>query len=351
MDKNEKIESKTSPFKPLKWLVIFLLLVAIGVASWFGYNNFYDLEENVVKPSGIPIKTARYYWPGSYWIEIADQKGWFEEAGLNVQLIDSNPDYYQSLQDMVDGKMDVNGFSLFDIISYKLTGADLVLVINADSSFGSEGIVAREGIADVEDLKGKRVGVDIGIYTDYILGVALDEHGLSFDDIDKVSVLGEQAAEELASGNVDAIVTWEPIISQAVENGGTKIFDTSEISGISPNGQAFNKSFINEHPEDVQAYVNVWYKTTEFIKKNPEEAFGIIAGIYSVSREEVESFGEVDKILDLKDNQTSFSYAGGFESLHGAARRMNDFMIEAGLTDKSLDSTQFIESKFINRVE
>ena len=28
-----------------------------------------------------------------YWLGIADAKGWFKEAGLNVQLVDTNTDY------------------------------------------------------------------------------------------------------------------------------------------------------------------------------------------------------------------------------------------------------------------
>jgi ABC-type nitrate/sulfonate/bicarbonate transport system substrate-binding protein len=41
--------------------------------------------------TGQPIKMARYYWPGFYWIEIAQHKGWFKDAGLQVELIDANP--------------------------------------------------------------------------------------------------------------------------------------------------------------------------------------------------------------------------------------------------------------------
>jgi ABC-type nitrate/sulfonate/bicarbonate transport system substrate-binding protein len=75
--------------------IIIALIVAAGCAP----------VENTPQPSGEVMKVAKYYWPGMYWVEIAESKGWFREAGLNVELIDTNPDYFQSLQDTADGKI------------------------------------------------------------------------------------------------------------------------------------------------------------------------------------------------------------------------------------------------------
>jgi NitT/TauT family transport system substrate-binding protein len=126
-----------------------------------------------------------------------------------------------------------------------------------------------------------------------------------------------------------------------------KLFDTSEIPGISPNGQTFRRSFLEERPGDVQAYVNVWYKTSLFIRENPKEAFSIIAQIYDTTPGEAQAFTQLDRVLDLRDNIVAYSFGSGFESLHGAARKINNFLIEDGVTDKQLDSTEFIDASFL----
>ena len=113
----------------------------------------------------------------------------------------------------------------------------------------------------------------------------------------------------------------------------------------------FHRSFIEERPGDVQAFVNVWHKTTEFIKENPGEALEIIAEIYDVPFEDVAAFAEGDKILDLRDNKVAFSYAAGFESLHGTAKQINDFMKNNDITDMTLDSIEFIDGQFIREVQ
>ncbi len=331
-----------------KIIIFVIVLIAPGYFLWQQYTP----KEEGPKTTGLPMRVARYYWPGEYWVEIADKKGWFKEAGLNIQIIDTNPDYYKSLQDMVNGKIDVQGFSLFDVMSFNAGGADLALVINADTSLGSEAVVARQDIENIQDLRGKTIGVDISSYTDYILGVALNRAGLSTDDVTRINVPGEKAADEFIKGTIDAVVTWEPIVTEIIEKAnGRKLFDTSEVPGISPNGQTFHRSFIEERPEDVQAYVNVWHKTTQFMKENPKDAFGIIADIYKITPGEAQAFAQVDKILYLRDNLTAFSYGAGFESLHGTARQINNFMINKGMTDKRFDSTEFLDARFIRALK
>jgi NitT/TauT family transport system substrate-binding protein len=308
--------------------------------------------EETPEMSGEVMKVVKLNWPGMYWIEIADEKGWFEEAGLNVELIDGNQDYYSSLQDVVDGEVNANGFSLFDVIAYNAKGADLVMVINADTSSGAEAIVASKRINTILDLVGKKVGLSKGFYTEYLFDIALKDQGVSKEQIEKVyDYQDEDLPLEFEKGSIDALITWEPIVSNAVKKGGKVIWDTSKIVGISPNGQVMRRAFIQQRPKDVQAYINVWHKTTEFIKTNPAEAFKIISDIYDVPVGDVQAFTQDDKILDLEDNKIAFSYAAGFESLHGTAKQINNFMIENNITDKQLDSTEFIDARFIRGVK
>ena len=83
------------------------------------------------------------------------------------------------------------------------------------------------------------------------------------------------------------------------------------------------------------------------MQENPREAFGIIAQINKQTPGDVQAFTQQDKILDLRENIVAFSFGSGFESLHGTARKINNFMIERGITDKQLDSTEFIDARFI----
>ena len=105
-----------------------------------------QVVRNPASPAPPPIKVAVQYWPGIYWLGIADEKGWFKEAGLNVQLVDTNTDYFASVKDFAKGRFDVNNLVLYDLLDSLAGGADLVGVINVDYSTGAEKLIARPGI-------------------------------------------------------------------------------------------------------------------------------------------------------------------------------------------------------------
>jgi len=297
---------------------------------------------------GVPIRVAAFYWPGTYWQEIAKGKGWFQEAGLNVQLVDCNADYFGSEKDLVEGRLDVNTFVLFDLLDYVAHGADLVAIINADYSAGAEKLVARPGIETLADLKGKKIAVSEKSYFGYDLKVAIGRVGLKPDDLQIVNIQPEKAPEALINGEVDGMLTFEPYATQGLEAiKGRNLFDTSQAPGLSPTLIVFQREFLEKRKSDVTAFVKVWQRATNFIKTNPDEALGIIAARNKKTPEEVRKFAEIDKVLDLRDNELAFSFAAGFDSLHGAVRQMNDFMIAEGITDKKLDSSQFLEGSFI----
>lgn len=329
--------------------IIIIVSVMLIVAVVFGAFTKLYVNKNT---SGLPMTIARYYWPGMYWIEIADKKGWFKDAGLDVRLVDANPDYFQSLEDSAAGKIDMNTYYLFDFIHFYSLTSDLVAIINSDISYGADGIVAKQDIKDISDLKGKKIGLKVDSQMDYVMETLLLRNGLITSDVTIVDMPAEETASAFINGEVDAIVAWEPFVSQAVEvGGGHTIFRSSQIPGIAPAVIAFKKEFIDQRREDVQAMVNVWHKTTEYIKNNPVEAYRIIAEIYRTSENEVAQFATIDKIMDLEANKAAFTASEGFESLYGVAKSISEFLIEHKINERNaLDINVMFDASFIRNI-
>jgi NitT/TauT family transport system substrate-binding protein len=332
--------------------MIIVAIVLMTTAALYWWQSLQKQTDQALKTTGLPMKVSKYYWPGEYWHEIAHQKGWFKEAGLNVELVDTNADYYQSLQDTADGKIDVQSFYFFDLIRYHIKGYDLVAVILTDTSNGVESIVAKNDIQSIASLRGKTVGVKKHSNLEYVLSMALMSKGLSLSDIVIKDMPTEQTSSEFKNKLIDAFIAWEPYPTEAIAAGGAhKLFTSTALPGVSFATDVFKKSFLEERPGDVQAYVNVWHRTTQYIQENPETAFGIIATIYNVPASEVRQLAQLDKILNLGDNLKAFTYGASLDSLHGSARKINDYMIKTGLTDKELDSTEFLDPQFVRRLQ
>ena len=334
-----------------KWLVIAGSLLLFTVAGVFWWTSGQKAVKTA-QTSSVPLKVARYFWPGQYWKEIAKHKGWFKEAGLDVELVDTNPDYYTSLADTVAGKIDVNSFTAFDLAQYNLMGADLVVVLSADVSSGVDVIIARRGINNVLDLKGRKVGVEIGTYGEFLLDTVLDFNELSPDDVIKINVQTEKANTDFVSGVFDALVTWEPLAAEVREKAyGHTLWDSSQTPGIILSVTPFKRSFIEQHPDVVQAYVDTWHRTTRFIKEHPAESFGIISDIYNVSVQDVENLAGLDEISGLRQNVIRFTYGAGHESLYGNLQMIVSFLKRKGIVTEQVDVTDYIDTRFVRKLE
>jgi NitT/TauT family transport system substrate-binding protein len=331
----------------VKRVILILMVVSLFLGSCTSNNTEVDSMD-----SDILINTSFMYWPGVYWIEIANEKGWFKEEGLNVQLsYDANVDFSGSEKAIANGEINTGLMPLFDLMTFRATDKNLVAIILVDISFGADQIVAREGIDFIHELKGKKVGVSKGTFLEFMLEKALEKNGLTTKEITLIDVQAEDISQ-LENGTVDAMLTWEPFASKLKKNINAKtIFDSSDILGLIPDTIVFDKKFTDENPKEVQTFVNVWHKTSKYIKDNPDQAFTTIARIYNVTLEDVKTFESGVKIQDLRENKIAFSYAAGFESLHGTARQINQFMNEHNITDKKLDSTDFIDARFIRAIE
>jgi NitT/TauT family transport system substrate-binding protein len=79
-----------------------------------------------------------------------------------------------------------------------------------DISNGADAIVAKPAIANLQSLKGRRVGFDRSMLATFVLSRGLEQVGLSLKDVKIVPVELSDQEEAFKQGRVDAIVTFEP---------------------------------------------------------------------------------------------------------------------------------------------
>lgn len=304
------------------------------------------------RPVGAPIRVGAVYWPGRYWVDVANRKGWFREAGLDVECVDTNADFFGSYNLLVEGKLDQVGMPLFDLVLFNARGKNLTGAIAEDISFGAESLVARPGIASVAGLAGKKLGLPKGTYLEYIWSVVASRADLKPSAVNIFDVKVEKTPEALASGRVDAILAFEPHAGKALDAvKGKKLFDTSQLAGTVWSVSTTRAEFARERAADVQALARVWQRASVFLRAEPDAAYAIVAAVNKTSLAGVRALARLDRTLDLRANRAAFSYASGLDSLPSAARRMNDFQMRAGLSGQEIDTSRVLDSSFVAELE
>lgn len=217
-------------------------------------------------------------WLGYGPLWVAEQQGFFEANGVDVELSDFSWD--QDLTAAVaSGSLDVIAAATNTTITYYNQDLGLKGFLILDVAFEADAVLAGADIGGIADLAGRSVAFETGATSDLLIRHALQEAGMSIEDIEHVPMGASEAGLALISGQVDAAVTYEPYVSAALAQGdGHKvIYTAAEKPGLISDMLVASEDWIASHPEEVQGLIRAWDQAVEFIRANPEEGGAIIA--------------------------------------------------------------------------
>ncbi|NEO34719.1 MAG: aliphatic sulfonate ABC transporter substrate-binding protein, partial [Symploca sp. SIO3C6] len=257
--------------------------------------------------------------------------------------------YLASMEAFAAGQLDGNCQTLNDTISFAAdaVNGEVVVLVN-DNSAGNDKIIVAEGINSLEDLKGKTVGLEEGVVDDFLLTLALEDNGMSRDDIVIKNLETGAAAAAFASGQIDAVGAWPPYWQIALEREGSKeLLSSVDYPGAIPDLLAMSQTVIDEQPEQVQAIVNTWFDVLEFMDKNPEEADKIMAERAGVTVDEFQKFKEGTRMFTIEDNLEAFSPGDSMKHMPFAAEKMTEFMVNVGFIPEGPDLGTLFDDRFV----
>jgi NitT/TauT family transport system substrate-binding protein len=281
------------------------------------------------KKAGPPLTIAYSDWPGWVAWDIAVQKGWFKEEGIDVEL--KWFEYAPSMEAFSAGKVDAVAVTNGDALVTGSSGAASVAIVINDYSNGNDMIVARSGIKSMADLKGKKIGVEVGLVDHLLLLNALQQAHLTEKDVKIVNVPTDQTPQTLKSGQVDAIGAWQPNSGAALKEvpGSTAIFTSANVPGLIYDVLAVNPKSLTERRADWKKVVKVWFKVAAFIKdeKNVDEAAKIMSARVSLTPDAYKKLMGGTAFQDMDGDILHYKKADGLDSIYGSSKIVDDFNV------------------------
>ena len=295
-----------------------------------------------------PIKLGYSSWPGWWPWVIAEQEGLFEKNGVNVQLIWFDG-YLESMEAFAAGQLDGNTQTLNDTISFAdaAVNGEVVVLVN-DNSFGNDKIIVTADIQSIADLVGKQIALEEGVVDDFLLTLALEDAGLSRDDVDIVNLETGAAAAAFAAGRVDGVGAFPPFWLISLERDGShELFGSDMFPGAIPDLLVVSQVLIDQRPADVQALVNTWFDIQAFIAANPERSDQLLAERAGVSLEDFELFREGTRMFTIEENLEAFSAGDSMVHMPFAAVEMAEFMVSVDFIPEAPDLTVIFDDRFV----
>jgi len=206
---------------------------------------------------------------------VAQEKGFFAEAGLDVELIaPADPNDPPKL--VAAKKADLAVGYQPQLQMQVGEGLPLVRVATLVATpLNSVVALARGSVKSIADLKGKKVGYSVAGFEDAILAAMLEKNGLTLKDVTLVNV-NFTLSPSVISGQVDAVIgafrNFE-LNQMALDNHPGRAFYPEE-NGV----PAYDELILLAHKDRVKdaklrRFVDAVEKATFYIQNHPEEAW------------------------------------------------------------------------------
>ncbi len=276
------------------------------------------------------LKIGYSDWPGFTILEVAKQKGWFKEAGVDVDLVWF--DYLPSLDAFAAGKVDAVTAVATDALVNGASGAKSKLIALLDFSEGSDMIIGAPGVTSIKDLKGKKVGVELTLVEHLLLLKALKANGMKPSDVTLVKTTTNDTPQVLASGKVAAIGAWYPVSGQALKQvpGSKALFTSADAKGLIYDTLAVNPVSYAKNKEDWAKVVSIYYKCVDYLKdpKTADDAVKIMAAKVGATVEEYAKNVPGTHFLTLAEAKAAYKKGDGLNSIYGSMAIGNQFNLD-----------------------
>lgn len=309
-------------------------------------------EPAVAASSGPALTIAYSDWPGWVAWDIGLKKGWFDDAGVKVDF--KWFEYVPSMEAFSAGKVDAVAMTNGDQLVTGASGAPSVALLLNDYSNGNDMVVARPGIDSIEQLKGRKVGVEVGFVSHLLLLNALKGAKLTDKDVQIVNLPTDQTPQALKSGSVDAIVAWQPNSGQALREvaGSKAIFTSSNLPGIIYDVLAVNPKSLAERQPDWEKVASVWFRIADYVRdeKNRSDVLSIMSARVGLSPEQYAGLIGGTFFLGAEGNAKHYRPGDSLESVFFSSQVVDGFNIEHGVYKVSQKPEAYLNANLIAKL-
>lgn len=337
----------------IKYLLALTVISLFLAAGFFGVQKYTQTKKTTI-PENLykgKINVGYVAWPGYLALFAARDKGYFKEAGLDVEF-KPYPSFGELSDAFSNGNLTAQATLVIEAVHQAHKGVSQKAILAIDHSAGSDGIIAQENIKTVGEIKGKKVAFEKDTLEEFLLRNALEQNSLTIEDIIPVDLNAEDSAEALVNKEVSAAVTYEPFMSEAVKKAnGNLIYSTKNAPGLILDIVTFDTNFVKKYPETVRAFTKAYFKGLRLLKDKPEEAYLILAKELEVTPEEAKKQLEGVELKDENDNRAIFTFTAGLQSIYQNMRSINNFLTIAGKAGEGkIDTDKLVDPDFVKEL-
>jgi len=291
-------------------LLFGLLLISLNTPTGYTVKDLkkIDLAINPIANSAL--------------IFIAEEKGYFEEQGLDIEY-HNFPTGKLALDALIGGGADIATTADVPITLAGLANQPISVISTIEYSNNNIQVVARKDskIKDPEDLLGKKIATTKGGGPLFFTYSFLDRYGIDVMDVNLVHLNPSDMVVSLVRGDIDAFIVFEPSPSVAIKQIGrenVRVFAPDDLYG-----ETWNIVIMDDSEDDfVSGFLNALIEAEKLLRNDPKEALEIVAEytetdediLMEIMKKQNYGVGLTNVLTDYLDEEAKWAIDRGLSS-------------------------------------
>lgn len=310
--------------------ILFVFLLCLVLVGQLGCAEF-DKKT---------IRVGSNVWPGYETLYLARHLGLFPD---NIKLIE-----LLSATDVMEAfrleRLEVAALTMDEAMTLVAEGIDLSIFLVMDVSNGGDKVIVKADINNLSELKGKAIGYEQTALGALMLHEVLYAGGLNIRDVTLIHLQINQQLDVFARGDIDALITFEPVATQAAQLGGKVLFDSSHIPNTIVDVLVARKETLEKHSNLIQTLVDGQYKALNVIAQARADSLKVMAKRMALSVEQLDKAMQGIHYPNRSENQHFLKPQGG---LYKTVERLNTILYEANIIIQPVDPDKLFDDTFV----
>jgi len=244
--------------------------------------------------SGQTVRYGGSAWLGHYPAYLAMSAGYLANEGID-QSWESFGTSSARMSAVMSGGVDIACTGIVSALALMARGARQFSIIAVPETFGRvEGLIGRENVRSLEDIKGKKVGVTFASSAHLLVLDILNQAGLTEKDVTVLNVPAPELPAAMQSGQIDVAAAWTPQFDHILRQPGAKLladdtaFSLYNSHNVTPGPDVLivRREFAAKNPDTVKAYLKAYFTASQFLRDAPEEAASQLVKLTNLSIED-----------------------------------------------------------------
>ncbi len=332
--------------KTKRYVLVFLVFLVV-VSFVFAGLILWKRRAQVGQSKSFTITKA--WWPAWDTFQIGVKQRERAVKSFRTTFLQTE-DYTVAVNDFQKGKADAATLTIYEAILAASGGTPLKIVLLLDYTIGSDGVVAKKSIPSLQDLKGKRIGIEQGTIAHFTLLKALEKAGLDQTEVQLVNLDLGALQQAFLHDEVDAVGTYEPYMSDLAHKGnGYIIFSSQEIPRAICDVLFVKEAIARGHPDVIDHWVKAWKDALNFKSKDPEDYLRTLSQLNGTPIPALKASFKGIFFANLAENRMAFGSPASPGYLLESLREIQGFMLEQGVIQEGFPVQSLIEFGGIRR--